>query len=43
MTCIFINVRSLSSKTFPYMGMFDWDVDLIPVIKTPGGNAPTVQ
>ena len=23
------------------MGIFDWDEDLIPLIQSPGGNAPT--
>ncbi len=37
---LIINVRSLSSRTYPFMGMFDWDEDLIPLIQSPGGNAP---
>ncbi len=35
-----INVRSLSSRTFTFMGMFDLDEDLIPLIQSSGGNAP---
>ncbi len=33
---IFINVRSLSSRSFSFMGMFDWNEDLIPLIQSPG-------
>ncbi len=35
---LFINVRTVSSWTFPFMGMFDWGEDLIPLIQSPGGN-----
>ena len=35
---LFINVRSLSSQTFHFMGMFDWDEDLLPLIQSPGGT-----
>ncbi len=40
---ILINVRNLSSLTFPFMGMFDLDEDLIPLIESPEGNYTTVQ
>ena len=29
----------LSSQTFPFMGMFDLDEDLISLIQSPRGNA----
>ena len=32
---LIINVRSLSSQTFPFMGMFDLDEDLIPLMQSP--------
>ncbi len=38
-----VNVRSLSSQTFPFMGIFDLDEDLIPLIQSPRGNAPALQ
>ena len=38
---IFINGRSLSSRTFPFMGMFDLYEDLISLLQSPSGNAQT--
>ncbi len=35
------NVRSLSSQTFPFMGMFDWEEGLNPLALSLGGNALT--
>ncbi len=31
---IFPNARSLSSQTFPFMGMFDWEEGLIPLAQS---------
>ncbi len=36
---LIVNVRSLSLRTFPFMGMFEWEEGLIP--QSPGSNAPT--
>ena len=38
---IFINGRSLSSRTLPFMGMFDLYEDLISLRQSPSGNAQT--
>ena len=35
---IILNVRSLSSKTFPFMGMFDWEESLIPLAQWHGNT-----
>ncbi len=35
------NVRRLSSQTFPFMGMFDWEEGLIPLAQPAGDNALT--
>ena len=35
------NARSLSSLTFPFTGMFEWEEGLIPLAQSHRGNAPT--
>ncbi len=35
------NVRRLSSQTFPFMGMFDWEEGVIPLAQSRSDNAPT--
>ena len=36
------NVRSWSSQTFPFMGMFDWEEGLIPLAQSHRDNAPNI-
>ncbi len=39
MSTLIINVRSLSSRTFLFMGMFDWDEDLIDLFDLPARSS----